>query len=146
MSNGTDQTPTPESIRNTSGAPASDQPQGVAPTTSATVPPTPMATPPMAGGPATMGSSAQYPAPAGLQPPQIPTGMSQADLQKTQAAIQAARDKQNAESLHTKIFSNVLRVMSGGSERPILDASGNPITDPNTGNIMTAPASRKTLG
>jgi len=57
---------------------------------------------------------------------------------------QRQADQQKAMSLHGKIFQNVLSTLAGGSQRPVRDQQGNPVTDAS-GNVQMAPASKKVL-
>src|ERR1035437_7446626 len=47
---------------------------------------------------------------------------------------------------HTSLFHGILNTLAGGGMRPVKDAQGNPGTDPNTGQVQMAQASKKTLG
>jgi len=80
-------------------------------------------------------------------PPQTPTAPPNA--QPTQPTPQLSPAQQQAQSqqamsLHGKIFQNVLSTLAGGSQRPVRDQQGNPVTDSN-GNVQMAPASKKVL-
>src|ERR1019366_4809682 len=93
--------------------------------------PLPEATPP-SGAPA---AAAQTSATAGNASPK------QGAPNATPAQIQAA-----AIPNHTSLFHGILNTLAGGGMRPVKDAQGNPVTDPNTGQVQMAQASKKTLG
>ena len=51
-----------------------------------------------------------------------------------------------APSNHVGWYTHVMNSLAGGGMRPVKDAQGNPVTDPKTGQVQMAQASKKTLG
>ena len=84
----------------------------------------------------------QTPALAAVSAPVTPT---------PQAAPQQGPSVQNAPTSSTPVpaphtmFKTFLQTLGGGEMRPQYDAQGRPVTD-DQGNVVMAPASKKTLG
>jgi hypothetical protein len=130
-------------------APLSDNtPQTTSSTVSDNSIPSPAATPPTyqvpnpipAGTPASLGIATPVTLTAG------PTAAApNANAPAVRPAAPTPSPAQQAQQLHTSIFTKILGTLAGGTNRPVMGANGQPQTDAS-GQVVMAPASKKALG
>jgi hypothetical protein len=87
-------------------------------------------------------TQAQPAQPTGMQPQASPAP-AQGTVSKPPTPNQPAPP---AKADHGDIYKTILGVFAGGARRPVYDSEGNPVTDPNTGQVKTQPMNVKQLG